>query len=273
MNDIYQKCKETADYLRERIDAKDAIGLVLGSGLGDLADEIVDPISIDYSEIPNFPQTTVKGHEGKLILGTLNGKKVLFMKGRIHYYEGYTMQEITLPIRVMKLLGVRVLFLTNAAGGVNRKFKPGTLMFIDDFINYMGDNPLRGPNIEEFGERFPDMTKAISAEYSTIAKLTAEEIGIEVKHGVYMAFSGPSYETPAEIKFAERIGADAVGMSTVPELLVARHCNLPVIAISCITNLAAGITGEELSHEEVIETTNAVKEKFKTLVKEIINRM
>ena len=273
MNDTYLRCKEAADYLKTRFDATDAIGIVLGSGLGELGNEIEDAISVDYADIPYFPKTTVPGHEGKLILGKLNGAKVLCMKGRFHFYEGHDMKTVAMPTRVMKLLGVKALILTNAAGGCNRSFKPGTLMFIDDFINYMGDNPLYGPNIDELGPRFPDMTKAIDPEYNALAKQCAEDLQIETRSGVYMGFRGPNFETPAEIRFAQTIGADAVGMSTVPEILAARHCGLRVIGISCITNMAAGMTGEELTHEEVQETADRVKDQFKSLIREIVSRM
>ena len=273
MSEIYNKCLESAEYLKGIFDAEGAIGIVLGSGLGELADEIEEPIVVDYKDIPNFPSTTVPGHAGQLICGKLNGVKVLCMKGRFHFYEGHPMQIVAMPVRVMKLLGVKALILTNAAGGVNRSFKPGTLMFIDDFINYMGDNPLYGPNAEEFGPRFPDMTKAIDPELNAIAKNCALDLGIELHSGVYMSFRGPNFDTPAEIRFAETIGADAVGMSTVPEILAARHCGLPVIGISCITNLAAGITGEVLTHEEVQETADMVKGQFKTLVKTIVEKI
>ncbi len=273
MNEVYVKCKEAADFIATKLDARDAIGLVLGSGLGELGNEIEDPIIVDYADIPNFPKTTVPGHKGRLICGKLNGAKVLCMQGRFHFYEGHDMKTVAMPTRVMKLLGVKALILTNAAGGCNKTFKPGTLMFIDDFINYMGDNPLYGPNADEFGPRFPDMTKAIDPEYNALGKKVAEELGIEVRSGVYMGFRGPNFETPAEIRFAQTIGADAVGMSTVPEILAARHCGLPVIGISCITNMAAGMTGAELTHEEVQETADMVKEQFKTLIREIVSRM
>jgi purine-nucleoside phosphorylase len=273
MSEIYERCKEAADYISSRLDAKDAIGLVLGSGLGELGNEIEDAVIVDYTDIPNFPKTTVPGHKGRLICGKLNGTKVLCMQGRFHFYEGHDMKTVAMPTRVMKLLGVRALILTNAAGGCNKTFKPGTLMFIDDFINYMGDNPLYGPNADEFGPRFPDMTKAIDPDYNALGKQCAKDLGIEVRSGVYMAFRGPNFETPAEIRFAQTIGADAVGMSTVPEILAARHCFLPVIGISCITNMAAGMTGEELTHEEVQETADRVKDQFKSLIREIVSRM
>lgn len=273
MSEIYERCLQSAEYLKNCFDAKDAIGIILGSGLGELADEIEDAVIVNYADIPNFPKTTVPGHAGQLICGTLNGVKVLCMKGRFHFYEGHDMKTVAMPVRVMKLLGVKAIIVTNAAGGVNRTFKPGTLMIINDFINFMGDNPLYGPNADEFGPRFPDMTKAIDAGFVQTAKDCAKELDIDIRSGVYMSFRGPNFETPAEIRFASTIGADAVGMSTVPELLTARHCSLPAVGISCITNMAAGITGEELTHEEVQETADRVKDQFKGLVKMMITRM
>ncbi|MDO4198529.1 MAG: purine-nucleoside phosphorylase [Erysipelotrichaceae bacterium] len=273
MENIYEKCKEAADYIASKIDARDAIGIVLGSGLGDMADMIEDKTEIEYGYIPNFPRTTAPGHKGSLVSGTINGVKVLCMQGRFHFYEGYDMQTITIPVRVMKLLGVKYLILTNAAGGANVSFKPGTLMVIDDYINFQGDSPLRGPNVEEFGPRFPDMTNALSPDLRKIADEAALELNIPIRHGVYMSFRGPQFESPAEVRFAINNGADAVGMSTVPEILVARHCNLPVLAISCITNLGAGLCGYELTHEEVLEVSNRVKGEFIELIRKIIEKM
>ena len=269
----YETCMESANYIRSIVDTTDAVALVLGSGLGNLADEIENPVIIDYKDIPHFPTTTVPGHAGQLIFGYINNVKVLCMKGRFHFYEGHSMKTVAMPIRVMKLLGCRCVILTNAAGGCNVNFKAGTLMVIDDFINFMGDNPLYGENEEQFGPRFPDMTKALKKEYRDLALECAKELNIDVQSGVYMSFRGPNFETPAEIRFAQTIGADAVGMSTVPEILVARHCNLPVLGISCITNMAAGITGEELTHEEVQETADRVNKDFRALLKKIIERI
>ena len=273
MSDYYQKCKEAADYIKTKFDASNAIGIVLGSGLGDMAQEIENPIIVPYADIPNYPIATVPGHAGKLIYGILNGVKVLCMQGRFHFYEGYDMKTVTMYIRVMKLLGIKAIILTNAAGGVNINFKPGTLMVIDDFINFMGDNPLVGKNIDEFGTRFPDMSNTMTPAYRQLADEAAKELNIDLKHGIYMSFRGPSFETPAEIRFARIIGADAVGMSTVPECIVARHCNIPILGISCITNLAAGMTNQELSHEEVQETADKVKGEFKALIKKIVAKM
>ena len=270
---FYDDCIESRDYSRAFADPTDAIGIILGSGLGNLAEEITDPIVIGYQHIPNFPDAKVPGHAGKLICGYLNGVKVLVMAGRFHFYEGYDMKIVAMPVQVMKMLGVRKLIVTNAAGGVNRSFGEGTLMLIEDFINYMGDNPLRGENIDELGPRFPDMTMALDRDMMQVARQEAEKLGINLRSGVYMAFRGPNYETPAEIRFAATIGADAVGMSTVPEILVARHCGLPVLGISCITNMAAGITGAELNHEEVAEVARRINSEFKALVKAVISRI
>ena len=273
MSDTYEKCLQAAEFIRTKFDAKDAIGLVLGSGLNGLGTELENATAVDYADIPNFPTPTVPGHVGRLILGYINNKKVLCMQGRFHCYEGHSMDVITMYVRVMKLLGVKALIITNAAGGVNLSFKNGTLMVIDDWINFMGHNPLIGKNDDEFGERFPDMSNGVSKEYRNLADECAKELNIDLKHGVYMSFTGPSFETPAEIRFARTVGADAVGMSTVPELIVAKHCGLPTLGISCITNMAAGITGEILTHEEVQKTADKVQSQFKALIKAIIERI
>jgi len=273
MDDIYNKCKQSADFIASKFDAKGAIGLVLGSGLGELADEIDNPQVVEYKDIPNYPVPTVPGHEGKLILGTINGVKVLCMKGRFHYYEGHDMQTVTMYVRVMKLLGVKTIIITNAAGGINTTFEPGTLMVIDDFINFTGANPLRGANVDEFGVRFPDMTNVLDPKLKDLAFDCAKDLDIDLKRGVYIGFSGPSYETPAEIRFARTIGADAVGMSTVGELIVARHCSMPVLGISCITNLAAAVGNKELDHAHIQEVADRVKGQFKQLIKLIVERM
>lgn len=270
---IYQKCVESAEYIKQFADANEAIGIILGSGLGNLAEEVEEAVIISYKDIPHFPMTNVLGHAGRLVIGKLNGVKVVCMQGRFHFYEGYDMKIVSMPIRVMKLLGIRSLIVTNAAGGVNRSFSEGTLMLIDDFINFMGENPLTGDNIEEFGPRFPDMTLALDKEYKKLAFEAAKELKIDLRKGVYMSFRGPNYETPAEIRFAEAIGADAVGMSTVPEILVARHANIPTIGISCITNMGAGITGEALSHLEVEAVARRVNDEFKALLKLLITKM
>lgn len=273
MNGIYEHCKAAADYIGKKIDADGAIGIILGSGLKKLGEEITDPITINYQDIPYFPVSTLNPNESMFIYGHLEGKKVLCIKTPLYYYEGFDMSDVVMPIRVMKLLGVKLLIITNAAGGINESFKEGTLMFIDDFINYMGDNPLRGPNIEEFGPRYPDMSKAIDPVYNAKAKKIADDLGVKSESGVYIGFQGPSFETPAEIRFARKAGADAVGMSTVPEIITARHCGLPVIGISCISNMAAGITGKIQTVEEVNETTRNVEAQFKKLILGLVEKL
>lgn len=273
MEDIYNKCKQAADYLNTKFDASNAIGIVLGTGLGGLANEITDTVVVDYKDIPNFPVSTAPGHAGKMIFGYLNNVKVLCMVGRFHYYEGYDMQTLTMYVRVMKLLKVKTLILTNAAGGVNETFKPGTLMVMDDYINYMGNNPLIGQNVEEFGVRFPDVSNAFTKSLRDIADESAYKLNINLRHGVFMSFTGPCFESPAEIRMARILGADAVGMSTVPEVITARHCNMPTLAISCITNLAAGMEAKELNHEEIQVVADRVKTEFKALIKDIIERI
>jgi purine-nucleoside phosphorylase len=264
---------EIVVYLKSKMNINPEIGIVLGSGLGMLAQKIKDPIIVPYSEIPYFPQSTVIGHKGQFIFGSLAGKSVVCMDGRFHYYEGYDLQQVTLPIRVMKKMGVSKLIVTNAAGGINADFVPGDLMLIRDHINLLGVNPLRGKNEEEFGERFPDMSEAYSKEFQALALETAAELKITLQQGIYVAMSGPSYETPAEIKYAKIIGADAVGMSTVPEVIVAVHAGMKVLGISCVTNMAAGISKQKLKHKEVVETANIVKEKFMNLVQKVVCKM
>lgn len=250
------------------------IGIILGSGLGELADEHCE-FAIPYNEITGFIKSTVKGHKGRLVFAEIEGKKVVMMQGRNHFYEGHSMQEITYPVKVMKKLGVNTLILTNAAGAVNENFKPADLMLITDHINYMGSNPLIGPNDETLGERFPDMSEIYKKDLIALADKCAEDLGLKLQRGVYFASSGPSYETPAEIKMARTIGADAVGMSTVPEAIVANYCGMNVLGISCISNAAAGVHPEQvtLSHAEVIETTNSAKAGFKALIRNVIKSL
>lgn len=258
--------KDTLDYLETYTDDfKPEIGIVLGSGLGDLADQYCE-FAVPFSNIPNFAKSTVEGHKGRLVFAQINGKKVVMMQGRIHYYEGHSMQEITYPIKVMKKLGVKTVILTNAAGGINKSFRPGDLMVITDHINFMGANPLVGPNDSLMGPRFPDMTDVYNKDLIKIVDAASRILNLNLKHGVYFASSGPSYETPAEIKMARYMGADAAGMSTVPEAIVANYCGMKVIGISCITNYASGISNKKLTHNEVIETANSVKTKFKELI-------
>ena len=273
MENLFDKIVESTEYIKSKINEVPQIGLILGSGLGVLGDEIENPVKISYDEIPNFPVSTVEGHKGQLVIGQLEGKNVIAMQGRFHYYEGYTMKDITFPVRVMKELGVETIFVTNAAGGSNKSFKPGDLMIITDHINLGGYNPLIGKNDDRLGVRFPDMSTAYNREYIDIAKKCAKELDINIKEGVYAFFTGPVYETPAEVRMASILGADAVGMSTVPEVIVASHSNLKVIGISCITNMAAGILDQPLNHEEVIETTQKVKSEFLNLVKSIVSEI
>lgn len=269
----FEKIQNAAGFLKEKYTKTPKIGLILGSGLGVLADEIETPVKIPYNEIPDFPTSTVEGHAGQLVFGLLNGVEVVAMQGRFHYYEGYSFDKVTFPVRVMKELGIEMLIVTNAAGGVNESFTAGDLMIISDHINYMGSNPLIGPNDSRLGVRFPDMSEAYTRELRETAKEIASQLNIDVKEGVYFGFTGPVYETPAEIRMARTLGGDAVGMSTVPEVIVARHGGLKVLGISCITNMAAGILDQPLSHEEVIETTERVKSNFLLYIKEIVKNI
>lgn len=254
------------DYIRTRTDAEPTLAMILGSGLGDFADTLEDRLVIPYTDIPDFPAATVPGHTGALVFGRKHGHSIVCLQGRIHYYEGHPMSLLTMPVRMLAKLGVKTLVLTNAAGGVNTAYRPGDLMLITDHINFSGSNPLIGPHEPEFGPRFPDVTDLYSANLRLKVKLAAVEAGITLRQGVYMMFSGPSYETPAEIRMARILGADAVGMSTVPEALVAAQCGIKVLGISCITNLAAGVSPHKLSHEEVMETTAMAHDKFHSLI-------
>ncbi|MGM0410393.1 MAG: purine-nucleoside phosphorylase [Bacillota bacterium] len=270
---MLEKIKNAANYIEEKINLELEVGLILGSGLGILAEDIEDKVEIEYEEIPNFPVSTVEGHAGQLVIGKLEGKNVVAMQGRFHYYEGYTMQEITIPVRVMNLLGIEKMIVTNAAGGINRNFNPGDFMIITDHINLMGDNPLIGENYNEFGPRFPDMSEAYNKKLRDIAEKTAREEGLTIRNGVYAGMSGPSFETPTEIRKLRKDGADAVGMSTVPEVIVANHMDIDVLGISCITNMAAGILPQPLTHKEVIEITEKVKPEFKKLVRKTLENI
>lgn len=267
-----EKITSSADLLKERVGVPE-IAVVLGSGLGDLEYQIKDPVSVPYVELPGFPKTTVVGHAGRFTAGKLCGKNILCMCGRYHSYEGHSMEDLTLPFRVMAMMGIKKLLLSNAAGGVNVTFKPGCLMLLDDFINLSGKNPLIGANMDAFGPRFPDMTNAYDPEFRKIARETAEEYGIDLRSGVYCMMSGPTYETPAEVRMARILGADALGMSTVPETIVARHSGMRVLAISCITNMAAGILDQPITHQEVIDTGKRVANDFIRLVSGIIEKI
>ncbi len=248
------------------------VGIILGSGLGEFADEYCE-YALPYSDIPNFIKSNVKGHKGQLVFAEIEGKKVVMMQGRNHFYEGHSMSEVTYPVKVMKCLGVKTLILTNAAGAVNESYRPADLMIITDHINNLGTNPLIGPNDDTLGERFPDMSEVYKKDLIKLAEKCADKLCIDIQKGVYWASTGPSYETPAEINMIRMLGADAVGMSTVPEAIVANYCGMNVLGISCISNAASGVSDAKLSHEEVIETTNKAKSRFKALVLEILKNM
>jgi len=272
MIDYMKQITEATNYINERIEKQPEIGLVLGSGLGVLADSI-NGVTIPYDSIPHFPQATVEGHKGQLIIGEFEGKQVIAMQGRFHFYEGYGIKQTTFPIRIMKLLGIDKLIVTNAAGGVNTAYEPGDLMLIEDHINLTGQNPLIGHNMSDFGARFPDMSSAYNKEMRTIAKQIADRLNITVREGVYAGMTGPSYETPAEIRMLRVMGADAIGMSTVSEVITAVHSGIKVLGISCISNMAAGILEQPLSHTEVIETTEKVKIEFSNLVRNFVKEI
>lgn len=268
---MYEKIQETASWLKERMTTKPETAIILGTGLGQLATEITDSYEFSYSDIPNFPISTVEGHSGKLIFGKLGGKDIMAMQGRFHYYEGYSMKDVTFPIRVMYELGIKTLFVSNASGGMNPEFKIGDLMIITDHINYFPEHPLRGKNIP-YGPRFPDMSEAYDKELIRKADAIAAEKGIKVQHGVYIGTQGPTFETPAEYKLFRILGADAVGMSTVPEVIVANHCGIKVFGVSVITDL--GVEGKivEVSHEEVQKAADAAQPKMTEIMRELINR-
>ncbi|MBR1840247.1 MAG: purine-nucleoside phosphorylase [Prevotella sp.] len=269
---MYRKIKETAEWLKTRMSQQPSVAIILGTGLGSLVEEIETSLEIAYKDIPNFPVSTVEGHDGKLIFGKLGGKEVLAMKGRFHYYEGYSMQEVTFPVRVMYELGIRTLIVSNAAGGANTTFKVGDLMVITDHINGFPANPLRGQNVPT-GPRFPDMHEAYSHELVELADDIARENNLRIVHGTYYGTQGPSFETPAEYRAYHILGADAVGMSTVPEVIVARHCGMKVFGISVITNMGITNQPETASHEEVQEVGNSVQPRIKMLIKKMTERM
>lgn len=269
---LYERAQEAARLIRTRTSADVAVAIVLGSGLGAFAGDLAAPVEIPYNDIPGFARTTVEGHAGRLVIGRLNDVTVAAMQGRFHFYEGYSLEDVTFPIRVLKLLGVRTLVLTNAAGSLNVEFTPGSLMVISDHINLLGDNPLRGRNDERFGPRFPDLTSVYSPELQNIVIDAGNAMGLELRRGIYAALSGPSYETPAEIHMVRTLGADAVGMSTVPEAIVARHMGMNVVGISCITNLAAGVSNRPIDHGQVMQIGERVRGTFTELLKQVIPR-
>jgi purine-nucleoside phosphorylase len=270
MQDYMEKYRAAADYIGQRITGNPQTGIILGTGLGPLVDFLEETTEIDYRDIPGFPQTTVEGHAGKLVCGTLGGKRVLVMKGRFHFYEGYEMDQVVFHIRVFKLLGISQLIVTNAAGGINSGLVPGDLMLITDHISFFAPSPLRGGNLGELGPRFPDMCKVYDAGLIAAAKRVAAKEGIPVREGVYAFAQGPMFETPAEIRALKVLGADAVGMSTVPEVIVARHADIKVLGISCITNMAAGVLDEPIKHDEVLITAKKAEKSFVTLVRGIV---
>ncbi|HKN82988.1 MAG TPA: purine-nucleoside phosphorylase [Pyrinomonadaceae bacterium] len=267
---IYERAEHATRIIRARTNVEPRIAVVLGSGLGGFADDFEEAVAIPYEDIPGFVRSTAEGHAGRLVVGKIDSVPLLAMQGRVHYYEGYSLEEVTFPVRTFKLLGIKTLILTNAAGGINVELTQGALMVISDHLNLMGANPLRGPNDERFGPRFPDMSAVYSPELQELVVDEAKAIGIEVRRGIYGALSGPSYETPAEIHLLRSLGADAVGMSTVPEAIVARHMGLEVLGISCITNMAAGISDQPINHEEVMETGERVRDIFTELLQRVV---
>jgi len=269
----FDRVEQAAAFLRARISPMPGIAIVLGSGLGSFADRLENGVSMSYDDIPHWPVSRVIGHAGRLAAGRARGRDVLVLSGRVHYYEGHDLATVTFGVRVLGRLGIRALIVTNAAGGINPKFTQGALMLIDDHINLLGTNPLIGPNDDRFGRRFPDMSEVYSRRLRDAAGEAARSAGRPVEHGVYVAVTGPSYETPAEIRAFRTMGADAVGMSTVPETIVARHMGLEVLGISCISNMAAGMLPQPLSEEEVIETTGRVREEFIALLEGVLERI
>ena len=266
MNPIYEKLTRCYESIRQKLPFEPKTALVLGSGLGGYADSIRVEGSLDYQDIEGFPRSTVEGHKGRFVFGFVEGVPVVCMQGRVHYYEGYAMSDVVLPIRLMRLMGAETLFLTNAAGGINTAYEPGDLMLIRDHISSLVPSPLIGPNLDAMGPRFCDMTDTYDARYRSILKETARNVGIPLQEGVYIQFSGPQYETPAEIRMARTLGADAAGMSTACEAIAAHHAGMRVCGISCITNMAAGVTGKQLSHAEVQETADRVSLRCQKLV-------
>ena len=269
----FDTVKDAAETIRARVPVIPQIGVVLGSGLGDFANSLGSAVAIPYGEIPHWPVSRVVGHDGRLVVGTSGGKTIAVLAGRVHLYEGHDSATVTFGVRALGLLGVRTLILTNAAGGVNTSFSQGALMVIDDHVNLMGQNPLAGPNEDRFGARFPDMTEVYSRRLRGIADRAGKKAGVALAHGVYVALLGPSYETPAEIRYLRAIGADAVGMSTVPEAIVARQMKMDVLGISCITNMAAGVLPQPIDHAEVMETGRRIRGQFIALLEGVIGRL
>jgi purine-nucleoside phosphorylase len=271
--DYYDQVRQAADAVQARVREIPRIAVVLGSGLGEFANTLGDAVSIPYDQLPHWPASRVIGHEGRLVVGTVRGRRIAALSGRCHVYEGHGLRTVTFATRVLGVLGVKTLILTNAAGGVNTGFSQGALMVIDDHLNLIGNNPLVGANEDRFGPRFPDMTEVYSSRLRAAADHAARAIGLPLPHGVYVALLGPSYETPAEIRYLRTIGADAVGMSTVPEAIVARHMGIEVLGLSCITNMAAGVLPQPLDHAEVMETARRVRGEFIALLEGVIGQL
>lgn len=270
---LYERAQEAARLIRSRTDVDVTVAIVLGSGLGAFANDLTEATQIPYDEIPGFALSTVEGHAGRLVIGKSSDVTVAAMQGRFHFYEGYSLQEVTFPVRVLKLLGVRTVVLTNAAGALNVEFTPGSLMVISDHLNLLGDNPLRGANDERFGPRFPDLTSVYARRLQDVVIEEAKTLGLKLPRGIYGALAGPSYETPAEIRMLRTLGADVVGMSTVPEAIVARHMAMEVVGISCITNLAAGVSDEPIDHSQVMAIGERVRGDFTTLLTRVVGRL
>lgn len=273
MSSLYEKAVQAAALLKAKNPFDVKTFVILGSGLGAFAESLQDAVSIPYSEIPHLPQSTVVGHAGRLVVGLCQGTPVSVMAGRFHFYEGYAMEEVTFPIRIAGLAGIKNIIITNAAGGLNSNFQPGDFMILEDHINLLGNSPLRGRNDERFGPRFPDMTDAYYGPFKDLAEREGKDMGVRIHRGVYTAIPGPSYETPAEIRMLRTLGTDAVGMSTVPETIAARHMGMKVLGISCISNLAAGMTSAKLDHQEVLDTSAHVGKQFAELLQRIVPKM
>lgn len=269
----YEKITETVEAIQKRTKISPAIGVILGSGLGSIAEEVSDAVIIPYSDIPHFHRTSVEGHAGRMIIGNFQGVPTVFLQGRFHLYEGYPMDEVVFPTRAICGLGIQTIVLTNAAGGIHTRFRPSDIMLIEDHLNLMGDNPLKGPNLAQLGPRFPDLSEAYSKSCLEVLESTAQELNLSVHRGVYAGLLGPTYETPAEIRMYRALGADAVGMSTVPEAIAANHLGVRVAGISCITNLAAGMSPNKLTHQEVIDNSRIGAEKIKKLLRAAMTRL
>ncbi len=267
---FYDQVKESADYINARVNRKVDVAVILGSGLGKIVDIMENKEIVPYKEIPNFPQSSVAGHAGNLVFGNIGNTSIMALQGRFHYYEGFTMKEVAYPVYVMKIMGIESMIVTNACGGINETFKPGDLMLIDDFINSLDVNPLMGENDERFGPRFPDMSEPYSKELREKAKKVADELGIEVKHGIYTLFQGPYYESAAEIQMYKRAGSDAIGMSTVPETIVANYAGIKTLGIACITNMATGLRTGKHSHEEVVAIAEQTSQKLCAWIEKLL---